>query len=68
MPAAGERTEDDFDSEDSRLFRHRLHHFERLGFREDEAAELAQADVDWREAARMIADGCTRRNVIRILL
>jgi len=68
MPAAGERTEDDFDSEDARLFRHRLHRFEQLGFLEDEAAELAAADVDWREAARMITDGCTRANVLRILL
>lgn len=68
MPAANERTEDDFDSEDARMFRHRLHKFEQLGFREDEAAELADADINWREAARMITDGCTRANVLRILL
>lgn len=67
-PTGGERTEDDLDSEDARLFRHRLHRFEQLGFLEDEAAELAAADVDWREAGRMIADGCTRQNVLRILL
>ncbi len=63
-----EKDVSDFDSEDARVFRWRLARFEQLGFLEDEAAELAGAEVDWREARRMIADGCTRQNVMLILL
>lgn len=68
MPTGGERTEDDFDSEDARMFRHRLHKFEQLGFLEDEAAELAAADADWREAKRLLDQGCRPVIVMRILL
>lgn len=63
-----EPDEDTFTSEDAQVFRHRIRRFERLGFNEQEAVELAQSTADYREAGRMISDGCPKAVVMKILL
>lgn len=61
-------SDEELESDRERTFRHRLAQLAKLGFAEEQAFELAQANVDWHEAERMLRDGCSHSNVIRILL
>lgn len=60
--------ESSFTSEDAQVLRHRIRQFERLGFDEQEAVELAESDADYRDAGRMLNNGCPKHVVLKILL
>ena len=57
-----------FESEDATVFRHRLHEFEKLGFNEHHALQLAEAGADHHRAQRMLDQGCQPAELLRILL
>lgn len=62
------RTEEEFDSETSRLFRYRIQAFEKLGFSESDAISLANATVDYHRARHLKDRGATLDQLRRILL
>lgn len=57
-----------FDSEDARVLRWRIHALERMGWSEQHAVELAKAGVDYHVVQRMLDQGATPSDVLRILL
>ena len=55
------------ENDELRVTRWRVEQFEALGFHEADAELLAYSDVDWHEAARLIAAGCPVDIALRLL-
>lgn len=53
--------------EEVKVTRWRAERFQSLGFREADAELLALSDVDWHEAAVLIANGCPVYIALRLL-
>lgn len=58
----------DDEVEISQLDAWRLEQFLALGWKPRQAAELTVYEVDWREAAKLLAAGCPHKFARRILL